>query len=112
MSDFANWMNIIEVIDILVRGFRIAMILFSPLKLGLVKSCEVLNFIGTFFHQYDAPDHHGGGPRANRNNVAAFGGLHLDHRFKVVVCLSSKNWFIVGLWLFRCHFDKMSWTSV
>ena len=54
MSDFANRMNIIEVIDILVRGFRIAMILFSPLKLDLVKSCEVLNLIGTFIHQYDA----------------------------------------------------------
>ena len=50
MSDFANRMNIIEVIDILVRGFRIAMNLFSPLKLGLVKSCEVLNLIGTFIH--------------------------------------------------------------
>ena len=54
MSDFANQMNIIEVIDILVRGFRIAMILFSPLKLGLVKSCEILNLIGTFIRQYDA----------------------------------------------------------
>ena len=73
MSYFANQMNIIEVIDVLVRGFRIAMILFSPLKLGLVKSCEVLNLIWTFIHQYDAPDHHGGGPRTNRNNVEAFG---------------------------------------
>ena len=72
MPDFANWMNIIEVIDNLVRGFRIAMILFSPLKLDLVKSCEVLNLIGTFIHQYDAPDHHGVGPRTNRNNVVAF----------------------------------------
>ena len=105
-------MNIIEDIDILVRGFRIAMILFSSLKLDLVKSCEVLNLIGTFIHQYDAPDHHGGGPRTNRNNVAACGGLHLDHRFKVVVFLSSKNWFIVGLCLCRCHCDKMSWTAV
>ena len=69
MPDFANRMNIIEVIDNLVRGFRIAMILFSPLKLDLVKSCEVLNLIGTFIYQYDAPDHHSGGPRANRNNV-------------------------------------------
>ena len=108
MSDFANRMNIIEDIDILVRGFRIAMILFSPLKLGLVKSCEVLNFIGTFIHQYDAPDHHGGGPRATRNNVAACGGLNLDQRFKAVARLSSKNWFNVGLWLCRCHFDKVS----
>ena len=73
MPDFANWINIIEVIDNLVRGFRIAMILFSPLKLGLVKSCEVLNLIGTFIHQYDAPDRHGVGPRATRSNVAAFG---------------------------------------
>ena len=73
MSDFANRMNIIEDIDILVRGFRIAMILFSPLKLGLVKSCEVLNLIRTFIYQYYAPDHHGVGPRATRSNVAAFG---------------------------------------
>ena len=73
MSDFPNRMNIIEVIDILVRGFRIAVILFSPLKLNLVKSCEVLNLLGTFIHQYDAPDHHSGGPRATRSNVAAFG---------------------------------------
>ena len=91
MSDFANRMNIIEVIDILVRGFRIAMILFSPLKLGLVKSCEVLNLIGTFIHQYDTPDHHGGGPRATRNNVTACGGLHLDHRFKVIVLFVFKE---------------------
>ena len=108
MSDFANRMNIIEVIDILVRGFRIVMILFSPLKLDLVKSCEVLNLIGTFIHQYDAPDHHSGGPRANRNNVAACGGLHLNHRFKAELQSSSKNWFIVGLGLCRCHFDKVS----
>ena len=108
MPDFANQMNIIEVIDNLVRGFRIAMILFSPLKLDLVKSCEVLNLIGTFIHQYDAPDHHGCGPRTNRNNVAACGGLHLDHRFKAELQSSSKNWFIVGLGLCRCYFAKVS----